>query len=536
MVMNKSQHNFIQTTIIFTFSLFLSSCDEFLSSIRNENSQSIQSLLYNIDDIDVCMNGAYGAFCSNSYLNNIILTQTLGSDEITNTKNKSIHPEFIAISGPNYYFSYRCNIDDYQAGASLMWGSFVTNNCNVIIKSIEESLPKLNSRKDTLNANRLLGEAYLMRATVEFYNNLYVGRQYHTTTLQKPAGLYRKRAILGFDDIPEPRKTVEQVHQYIIEDLQQARKLLPQYYDKSIHPVAYQYRCKRDVAIAMLAKAYFQQNQFDTALVYINELFENQSGASTKYPLQSNSSYEQLYRIVDKTNYQANSNNEIIMGFHGNSAFRPTTTQAWGMFQWTAFQNLQNNDVSNLRFRIVMDSALIKCFLRGDTLNDVRFRKVIYITKNIGKESPAGQWTSLKHAYPTSNVVWLRAAEFHLMRAEIYLHQDIFSSSISELNIVRKRAGLNNYSFVGKTELFQAIIDERVREMHFEGIRRSDNIRLASLSESKVANYLPLPYKMGYIPLGNRTLLIPDSMLHWNDDRLYCLIPENEYIYNPALR
>jgi len=224
------------------------------------------------------------------------------------------------------------------------------------------------------------------------------------------------------------------------------------------------------------------------------------------------------------------------MGFHGNSAFRPTSTQEWSMFHWSAFQNLQNSDLTNLRFRIVMDSALIKSFLKGDTLNDVRFKNMIYITKNIGKESPAGQWTSLKHAYPTSNVVWLRAAEFHLMRAEIYLHKDNLSSSINELNIVRKRAGLDNYTFAGKTQLFQAIIDERFREMHFEGIRRSDNIRLASLSDSNAASYLPMPYKLGNIPLGNRALLITDSILHWNDERLYCLIPENEYIYNPALK
>lgn len=514
----------------------MSSCDNFLSSIRNENSQSIQSLLYNIDDIDVCMNGAYGAFCSNTYYNNIVLTQTLGSDEVTNTKNTSILPDFLSISAYNYHFSYKCNNDDYQAGSALMWGSFVTNNSNVVIKSIEDKLPNLRNYKDTLNAERLLGEAYLLRASVEYYNNLHIGRQYHLNTLQLPGSLYRKRAIIGFDDIPEARKTVEQVHQYIIEDLQNARKLLPQYYDKTIHPVAYQYRCKRDVAIAMLAKVYFQQNKFDSALVYINELFGNQLGTSTKYPLQTYSNYNQLYRTVDKTNYQTNSNNEIIMGFHGNSAFRPTSPQTWGMFQWTAFQNLQNNDLSNLRFKIVMDSALIKSFLRGDTLNDVRFRKMTYITKKTGKESPAGQWTSLKHAYPTSNVIWLRAAEFHLMRAEIYLHKDNFSSSINELNIVRKRAGLDNYIFAGKTQLFQAIIDERFREMHFEGIRRSDNIRLASLSDSYASNYLPMPYKLGNIALGNRTLLIPDSTLHWNDDRLYCLIPENEYIYNPALR
>jgi len=98
----------------------MSSCEDFLSSIRNENSQSIESLLYNINDIDVCINGAYGAFCSNSYYNNVVLTQTLGSDEITNTKNPSILPDFLSISAYNYHFSYQCNTDNYQAGSVLM--------------------------------------------------------------------------------------------------------------------------------------------------------------------------------------------------------------------------------------------------------------------------------------------------------------------------------------------------------------------------------------------------------------------------------
>ncbi|HPD59899.1 MAG: hypothetical protein KBG33_07375 [Paludibacteraceae bacterium] len=50
----------------------------------------IESLLYNINDVDVCMNGAYGAFCFNSYYGSFVFNQIFGSDETTNTLNSGI--------------------------------------------------------------------------------------------------------------------------------------------------------------------------------------------------------------------------------------------------------------------------------------------------------------------------------------------------------------------------------------------------------------------------------------------------------------
>jgi hypothetical protein len=518
------------------FIFAITSCNDFLSSIRNENNQSIESLLYNLNDLDVCINGAYGAFCSGTYFGNISLSLLLGSDEVTNTKNPQIISDFTGINGNNYFFNYKTNVDEYQAGFALQWSSFTENNCNVVIKSIEDGLPEIKNKKDSLNSDRLLGEAFLMRAIVEYYNNFYIGRQYHSSTIDAPSTLYRRKPILSFDDLPEPRKTVGQVYRFLIQDLKRAQILIPEKYDKTIHPVAFQFRCKRDVATAMLAKVYFQKNDFDSALICINELLGNSKASSTKFPLQNGSEYIKLFQQTEKVNFQPGNGSEIIMGFHGNSAFLPTIASRWGLFQWTSFKNLQNGDLSQAKFRLVMDSSLIRTFLKGDTGLDVRFRRLIYISRNQGKEVPAGQWTALKFAFPTSNIVWLRAAEFHLMRAEIFLHTNKIESAFTELNLIRARAGLNEInSNLTKHELFQEIIDERRREMYFENIRRCDNLRLATLSDSPVAAYLPEPYKSGYIPTGNRSFLMSDSLIPWNSDRLYCLIPENEYIYNPAL-
>lgn len=512
------------------------SCNDFLSSIRNENNQSIESLLYNINDLDVCINGAYGCFCSSGYYGNYLLSSMLASDELTNTRNVEILPEFSLINTNNYFFSYRCNIDDYQAGFALQWGGLVNNNCNVVIKSIESQLPIFHTRNDSLNANRLLGEALLMRATVEFYNNFLIGRQYHSTTVDSPSTLYRRKPVMSFVDMPEPRKSVGQVYRFIISDLHRAEKLLPEKFDKSIHTTAYQYRCKRDVATAMLAKVYFQKNEFDSALFYTNKLLGNEKGSSQKFPLQSGINYARIFQIINQTNFQAGNNSEIIMGFHGNSAFQPTIATRWQAFQWTAFKNLQNGDVSQAKFRLVLDSSLIKRMLQGDTSMDVRYRQMMYISHNVGKEAPAKQWTTLKYAYPTSNIIWLRAAEFHLMRAEIYVHKNNLTDALSELNLIRARAVLDEInSTFGKSDLMKAIIDERSREMCFENVRRWDNLRLASLSDTPMAVYLPEPYKSGFIPTGNREISGTESLLHWNSDRLYCLIPENEFLNNSAL-
>lgn len=534
--MNYNFLGFIRYTIIGAMLFLLNACSDFLSSIRNENNQSIESLLYNLSDLDVCINGAYGAFSSNSYFGTLALSQMLGSDEITNTLNATVIPDFSEKNTLNYFFNYNCNYDDYQAGILMQWSSFVNNNCNVVIQSIEKGLPVLKTKNDSLNVNRLLGEAFLMRATCEFYNNFYIGRQYHASTLNSPSTLYRRKPILGFEDLPEPRKTVGQVYRFLIDDLKRAELLLPEKFDKSIHTTAYQYRCKRDVATAMLAKVYFQKNDFDSALIYTNKLLGNTKGSSVRFPLQSGTSYARLFQIIDKTNFQAGSNSEIIMGFHGNSAFQPSIASRWQGFQWTAFKNLQNGDVSQAKFRLVIDSSLVKRMLQGDTSMDVRYRQMMYVTRNQGKEAPAKQWTTLKYAYPTSNLIWLRTAEFHLMRAEIYVHKNNLPDAVSELNLIRARAGLDEINLsISKSNLIKAIIDDRSREMCFENVRRWDNLRLASLSDSPAAVYLPEPYNSGLIPLGNRAISGTESTIHWNSDRLYCLIPENEYLNNTAL-
>ena len=534
--MSYNFYGFIRYTIIGAMLFLLSACSDFLSSIRNENNQSIESLLYNLSDLDVCVNGAYGAFSSNLYFGTLALSQMLGSDEITNTLNTTVIPDFSGKNTLNYFFNYNCNYDDYQAGILMQWTSFVNNNCNVVIQSIEKELPTLKTKNDSLNADRLLGEAFLMRATCVFYNNFYIGRQFHVSTLNSPSTLYRKKPILSFEDMPEPRKTVAQVYRFVIDDLKQAEILIPEKFDKSIHPTAYQFRCKRNVATAMLAKVYFQKNDFDSALIYVNKLLGNTKGSSTLFPLQSGTSYARLFQIVDKTNFQAGNNSEIIMGFHGNSAFLPTISSRWNGFQWTAFKNLQNGDVTQSKFRLVIDSSLVIRMLQGDTSMDVRFRQMMYVTRNQGKEAPAGQWTTLKYAYPTSNIIWLRAAEFHLMRAEIYVHINKLQDAVSELNLIRARAGLDEIgNGISKNSLMKTIIDERSRELCFENVRRWDNLRLASLSDSPVAEYLPEPYKSGFIPMGNRKINTAESLIHWNNNRLYCLIPENEYLYNTAL-
>lgn len=518
------------------FVIFLISCEDFLSSIRNENTQEISSLLYNLDDLDVCINGAYGAFCSNACLVSVQLYEFLGADYATSTANTSILPDFSSLNRENYFFRYQSNENDYQAGILLQWTSFVSINSNIVLKSINDKLPPLHSKNDSLNANRLVGEAFLLRATVEYYNNYLVGKQYHPTTLESLSTLYRRTPILGFEDMAEPRKTVSQVYRFLIDDLKQAKKLLPEKFDKSIHPTAYQYRCKKDVATAMLAKVYFQKNDFDSSLIEINQLLGNEMGISTKFPLAQGVSYSKIFQTTDKINYQTESNSEIIMAFHGNSAFLPTIPSRWGGFQWTAFKNLQNGDVSQAKFRIVLDKSIETNWLNGDTAKDIRFRQLIYITQNKGKEAPAGQWTTLKYAYPTSNVNWLRASEFHLMRAEIYLHKDKLAYARAELNLIRTRAGLTEIaSNISKADLYKEIIDERCKELCFENVRRWDNLRLASLSDSQYGSYLPEPYKSGFIPLGNRTIVISDLTLHWNSTRLYCPIPNNEYLFNPAL-
>lgn len=76
------------------------------------------------------------------------------------------------------------------------------------------------------------------------------------------------------------------------------------------------------------------------------------------------------------------------------------------------------------------------------------------------------------------NFIVYRYADVLLMKAEALNELGETAKAQEPLNIVRKRAGLNNYTGTDKEEMKEKIIHERRMELAFEGHRWFDLIRI----------------------------------------------------------
>ncbi len=91
--------------------------------------------------------------------------------------------------------------------------------------------------------------------------------------------------------------------------------------------------------------------------------------------------------------------------------------------------------------------------------------------------------------YTSINFPILRYSDVLLMHAEAIIGgrfgtADATAEAISSLNIVRERAGLEPYmGSSGHDEFFNELVDERLRELCFEGLRKQDLVRWNLLEE-----------------------------------------------------
>ncbi|WP_418983285.1 RagB/SusD family nutrient uptake outer membrane protein [Alistipes sp.] len=100
-------------------------------------------------------------------------------------------------------------------------------------------------------------------------------------------------------------------------------------------------------------------------------------------------------------------------------------------------------------------------------------------------------------SYSGARLPMYRIAEVHLMLAEALNALDDQQGAVEQINIVRRRAKATEVQGVPSQEkVFELVVDERARELCFEGKRRFDLVRWG-LYEKKLAEIEPL-YRQAY--------------------------------------
>ena len=126
----------------------------------------------------------------------------------------------------------------------------------------------------------------------------------------------------------------------------------------------------------------------------------------------------------------------------------------------------------------------------------------------------------MENSYDSNNYRIFRYADAILMKAEALANLED-QECVRYLNMVRARAGVNDYEFVGFPEFLTFLYDERARELGGEFMRKFDLVRWGIWHEAiaksqkaevraalKCHRYYPIPDKQ--CALSNHALSNPE--------------------------
>ena len=304
---------------------------------------------------------------------------------------------------------------------------------------------------DATTLTRTLAEAKFLRALGHFSLVTLWGQPFGYTADNSHAGVVIKT---NTETTLLPRNSVGAVYVQILADLQDAIQDLPDVNG----PYATSWAAK-----ALLARVYFQQNQYTNAANMANDVIENgpfQLDTNIDRFVESSQGIASPEAIFYTVSYNNGSQQDIRSGgFTGN-------------------YRSDNNPNPTLR--------AAKAFYDIYAANPDDKRLSFFEIKNQGSENEFVAVTKFNKNY--FNVPILHLTELKLMRAECYAFNNInLSVAIQDLNDIRDRAygvGVNPISPTATAaEIAEAAIYERRMELFAEGNRTQDLKRLGAFGQ-----------------------------------------------------
>jgi hypothetical protein len=368
--------------------------------------------------------GIYTRLSSGSFFqgsSSISLDMGLAADELITTSSSS------SSFGTFYQNSYT------PLAPPPFWTEFYKDifYCNTAIKGISGSATISDGVK-----KQLIAECQFLRAFIYFYAvNLY-GTPPLTTTDD-----YTVNGTIG-------NSTQAAIYQQIVQDLTNAQAALADniYVDGAGNSVADRVRPNKQVATAMLARVYLYQQDWKNAEAQASLLIGN-----TNYGLVTNLS--QVFLKASK---------ETIW------ALQPVSQQNLNTIDATY---LIVNASFGVSTQLPLNNNLVRAFETGDarltnwtgTFTTATAPVTTYYYANKYKVS------SISSTIPvTEYPIVMRLAEQYLIRAEARAQQNNLTGAISDLNVIRNRAGLANTTAASATALASAILHERQVELFTE--------------------------------------------------------------------
>jgi len=431
--MKKKLHQAIWFAIILLFSVFCISCKK-LIEIPGSPPQKISDHQVFADSADAvaAVAGIYSNFkvASSGFglsFGNGLITETTGlSGDELNTSN--IGDPNVGQLAENSLVSSNALITSLWAGAYSP-AIYQVNDC---VAGLKQSTGLSVSLK-----NQLIGEAEVVRAFYYFHLvNLFGAIPLITTTDYKVAGT-------------APRSPVSVVYAQVVSDLLDAQKRLT-----SNYPTFTRSRVNSYVASALLAKVYLYQSQWQNAFNESDQVI--QSG---------------LYQLeTDLNNVFLDGSAEAIWQLPANGTY-------FGVPEVLTFVPGFAGIIPNFS----ITGSLLNSFEPGDlrkakwlNLTNVNGTDYYYTYKYKNAQSSAT---------PTEDYMMLRLAEQYLIRAEAAAHLGKQSAALSDINIVRARAGLTALTDASQAAVDNAIMQERRTELFCEWGNRWYDLKRTGMAD-----------------------------------------------------
>jgi hypothetical protein len=360
-------------------------------------------------------------------------------------------------------------------------GYFAVGHANGALDFIEENsddpFPN-DSRKDEVR--RIKGELYFVRAYAYYWLARMYLPAYPSEEKRIPLRIHLPTNFA--EAIVSELASANDVYPLIVDDLQKAKELLPERYDPNLHPAAYaDGRANKFAAAALLAKVHFHMGNYSDALSELNFVIGQNGG---DYDLS-----EDPIEAWNKTG--VNRGKEVIWyytlwagdGLGGSSNWKhPSRFQEYNACN-SASVNVANNG-----------SRYIRCsesFLKTvgwmnddlsespDALNDKRYTQ-LFVRYEAGGDPRAAFVPTKPYVWNyryyrsgvnrSTNLPILRLADMYLLRATIQASNGQSGPARTDLNMVRNRAGIGDFTGADG-DLLTAIEIERMKELAFEGDR-----------------------------------------------------------------
>ncbi len=416
------------------------------TDIVQPNELGLTNAFRNLDDVESAMFGVYSAygpdFGSNG-VGNSIYYNAVGSDNIK---------AGVASNGQgSSEYAYQVDITGSTASDNVWANRYATIfRANIALSALD--IQTIDPAEET-RANHIRGQLLGLRALSHF--DLF---QYYTPDYQDADGL----AVINVDFIPVatgsfPRNTVAETIAFIRQDLNDAEALL----DDADANASTRFFITKDVIKVLKVKLMLLEGDYANPqlMTMIDELLAD-------YPLATTLQYTLMYLDADTT--------EVI--------FRLSRVQGTNGIGALFYFNQVDPDDAYLEASNGLYNTL------DELSNDVRLGASISqpLSNIVGVNDPDN--LILINKYPGSgdglqinDIKIMRASEIQLIKAEVQARNNMLTqaaTTIQELRNVRTGSPIAAENYTDTNDALLDIMEERRRELCFEGHRWLDIKRI----------------------------------------------------------